>query len=270
MFRAIVFDLDDTLLRDDLTISDETVRVLHAFHDRGIRIIPASGRAPASILDFARRIGCCDLLIASNGAEIATPEGSILSQVMIADDVAQRILAFGNESGIYMHTYLADSFHYNRDSVWSDRYRISARLTGVRETDLPAFVRAHPTNKILMMAHRDTISALYPKACALFSREASVTTSKAEFLEFNPGGTSKGKALHEALRRMSIMPEETMVFGDGINDLSMLLPPFYGVAMKNAAPAVQEQAKDVCGDNASDGVARYLLSHETLFAEVHA
>ena len=42
----IAMDLDDTLLRHDLSISDRTVRTLAAARDRGIKISLASGRSP--------------------------------------------------------------------------------------------------------------------------------------------------------------------------------------------------------------------------------
>jgi len=42
----IAMDLDDTLLRHDLTISDRTVRTLAAADAQGIKILLASGRAP--------------------------------------------------------------------------------------------------------------------------------------------------------------------------------------------------------------------------------
>ena len=40
MTEAVVFDLDDTLLHNDRTISDTTVRVLRTLALKGIRIIP--------------------------------------------------------------------------------------------------------------------------------------------------------------------------------------------------------------------------------------
>ena len=49
VIRAIAFDLDDTLLRDDRTISDETVSVLRRASEAGIFILPASGRTYCSM-----------------------------------------------------------------------------------------------------------------------------------------------------------------------------------------------------------------------------
>ena len=43
--RAVVFDLDDTLLHDDLSVSEYTTGILRDLHLRGFRIVAASGRA---------------------------------------------------------------------------------------------------------------------------------------------------------------------------------------------------------------------------------
>ena len=43
--RGVTFDLDDTLLRDDLTVSSFTVSVMRELSRRGVAVLPASGRA---------------------------------------------------------------------------------------------------------------------------------------------------------------------------------------------------------------------------------
>ena len=55
--EIIAMDLDDTLLRDDLTISDYTVSVLQALMKRGVLTLLASGRSPRSVHSYAQRIG---------------------------------------------------------------------------------------------------------------------------------------------------------------------------------------------------------------------
>ena len=47
--EIIAMDLDDTLLRDDLTISDYTVSVLQALMKKGVLTLLASGRSPRSV-----------------------------------------------------------------------------------------------------------------------------------------------------------------------------------------------------------------------------
>ena len=69
----IALDLDDTLLHDDLTVSDANRRVLAEAGSRGVRIVLASGRNIHSMRHYAALLGLDapgDFLICSNGAEI--------------------------------------------------------------------------------------------------------------------------------------------------------------------------------------------------------
>ena len=61
--QAIAFDLDDTLLRSDGSVSDYTVEILHRAADRGIHIIPASGRTRDSMWHAVSRVGCASCFI---------------------------------------------------------------------------------------------------------------------------------------------------------------------------------------------------------------
>jgi hydroxymethylpyrimidine pyrophosphatase-like HAD family hydrolase len=60
---------------------------------------------------------------------------------------------------------------------------------------------------------------------------------------------------------MGIVPERTLVFGDSLNDLSMLGFSEHSVAMGNARGEVRDAARYICGSNHEDGVARFVLSH---------
>lgn len=91
VIRAIAFDLDDTLLRDDRTISDETVSVLRRASEAGILILPASGRTYCSMAGFVARIGCANRVICANGAVIAQPDGTTLHELTIPADIARQV-----------------------------------------------------------------------------------------------------------------------------------------------------------------------------------
>ena len=111
VIRAIAFDLDDTLLRDDRTISDETVSVLRRASEAGILILPASGRTYCSMAGFAKRIGCASRVICANGAVIAQPDGTTLHELTIPADIARQVARFAKERGCYCQTYAGDCFY---------------------------------------------------------------------------------------------------------------------------------------------------------------
>ena len=47
--RLIAFDLDGTLLRSDKSISPRTMHALHAAQERGVLLVPATGRLYRSL-----------------------------------------------------------------------------------------------------------------------------------------------------------------------------------------------------------------------------
>ena len=148
--RAIAFDLDDTLLRSDLTVSDYTVDVLHRARERGIVILPASGRTRDSMFPTVRRIGCADAFISCNGADVwgltqPTPaDGAdcpLLMQELLPVTVAHEVAAFAAERGVYCQTYAPDRFFYTVENEWAASYAKLSSLEGECVGDLTAFIR---------------------------------------------------------------------------------------------------------------------------------
>ena len=69
---------------------------------------------------------------------------------------------------------------------------------------------------------------------------------------------NKGKAMLALAGDLGIDPEETLAFGDGSNDSSMLRAAGWGVAMANSTPDVKAAADEVTASNNEAGVAKVL------------
>ena len=61
--KAVVFDLDGTLLRDDKTVSEYTLKVLERAVKAGVHVIPASGRAMISMKPTVDRAAAATLVL---------------------------------------------------------------------------------------------------------------------------------------------------------------------------------------------------------------
>ena len=96
----------------------------------------------------------------------------------------------------------------------------------------------------------ETLPALFP--------ELAVSTSVPTNIELNIAAANKGAALLALCAALGIAPEETLAFGDGTNDLTMIRAAGCGVAMGNADFSVKAAADTVCDDNEHDGLAKYL------------
>ena len=73
--------------------------------------------------------------------------------------------------------------------------------------------------------------------------------------------SDKGNALKKLQEKLHILPEETMAFGDNMNDIGMLRAAGESYAVENAVPELKAMATAVIGGNDSDGVARWLESN---------
>lgn len=255
--KAIMFDLDDTLLRDDRTISDYTVQVLREAASRGIHVIPASGRAKHSMEGFVKQLGCASMFVSCNGAEVWTPEGEPMHQTLMSPEIARETAVFVQERGCYAQVYGGEYFYYNMEGAWARSYAEATLLKGVYVGDLTRWITA-PTAKLLVMDEPERVARFLLEGRARFAGRLSVSCSKPYFLEFNPIEATKGNALRFCADRLGITPGDVVAFGDSLNDMSMLETAGLGVAMGNARQDVKERCAAVCLTNQEDGVARYV------------
>ena len=258
--RAIAFDLDDTLLHSDLTVSDYTVDVLQRAAQQGIVILPASGRTRDSMFPTVERIGCASAFISCNGADVWTTDRALLKQELLPVALAHEVARFAQERGVYCQTYSPDRFFYSVENEYAVSYAKSSSLEGEYVGDLTAFIRK-PVAKLLMMDTPERIAKLYEEARTLFAGQASLTCSKPYFLECNPLKATKGNALRWCGEHFGFTMDELIAFGDSLNDVSMLEAAGIGVAMGNARDDVKKLGFPVCASCDEDGVARYIDEH---------
>ena len=74
--KAIITDLDRTLLRTDKSVSEYTCAVLKKCRDRGILLMAATARPERAILTYQQQIGF-DAVTTLNGARIILPGGVV-------------------------------------------------------------------------------------------------------------------------------------------------------------------------------------------------
>lgn len=253
---AIVSDLDDTLLNADSELSPYTLNVLARARDRGVRIIPASGRTSHSMLRFMRALDTRQPYIACNGGELVNADHTILRRFDFTPQKAREIIHYLRQHGFYVQCYRDQEFYYDAECEASESYRQSSRMNGIPVGNLETFVDFE-TPKVLSVQEPDVVARMYPEIQRIFP-DVTFTISKPYFLEAQPQNISKGSALVQLAEMIHLTPEHTLVFGDSLNDMTMLGFAKHSVAMGNARDEVKQAARHICGTNAEDGVARFV------------
>ncbi|OXS77454.1 HAD-IIB family hydrolase [Domibacillus enclensis] len=94
---------------------------------------------------------------------------------------------------------------------------------------------------------------------SFFFNQAYIVASEAAWIDITNANVHKGTTIAQLQQLLHAAPEETMVFGDGYNDLELLASGTYSFAMRNAFPEVKDAARFITGSNDDDAVMKTIL-----------
>ncbi|MDR1379116.1 MAG: HAD hydrolase family protein [Synergistaceae bacterium] len=266
-YKLAAFDMDETLLAPDASLSEYAVGVLRAIEKTGAKIVPCTGRPYGGTLPHLRRIGLETWGVFCNGAQIrGALSGDILSEYPMLLEDALAATRMGEEAGGHTRLYMGDRV-YVAHIVEDDRRYIQRTGSAVEEVgNLYAFLEKnleansnHSLLKLMnVMPDPESVPALFEKSRRFFEGRLYVTQSLLTFVEYMRADASKGIGLKILADRWGIAKEDIVVAGDHLNDLTLFAEAGFSIAPQNARPAVREAASCVCRSNAEDGVARKL------------
>ncbi|MCL1854982.1 MAG: Cof-type HAD-IIB family hydrolase [Clostridia bacterium] len=257
---TIVTDMDDTLFNEEGRISDYTLDVVKECLNRNIRFIPASGRAQPSMEPYMKLLKTGMPYIACNGAQLVNADHSLMEGLAMSAELTRQICGFWLENRCHTQVYHGSCFYYAKECRHSEGYKRSSGMMGIEVGDLVSFV-TFDTPKLLGIGEPRLIAELFERSKKEFGDAAIFSISKPTYLEVAPKGGTKGDALRRLGARIGINPQNTLVFGDSLNDLSMLGFSENSVAVGNARDEVKHAARYTCLPNGQDGPARFVREH---------
>ncbi|MDR2477922.1 MAG: Cof-type HAD-IIB family hydrolase [Treponema sp.] len=266
--RLLALDLDDTLLRSDLTISYRTRNAIKRAESAGVTVVLASGRIPAAMEQFAKLLGMHrrpGFLICNNGTIIQESHtGNITHEVRL--EAGNALIAFdlADAEGFPVQIYEDDIMYVSRRNEFTE---YDQKLTGLRQVvveNFRAMVRGG-CHKLLIPGDPALLNPLEKLVRAYLGDDITLFTSKPYFLEILPSRTDKGSALAKIAGFLGVKREETLAIGDSMNDEAMLRWAGTGVAMangderiKNIAALVTERTND--DDGVAEIIENYVLA----------
>lgn len=87
-----------------------------------------------------------------------------------------------------------------------------------------------------------------------FKDEAYIVASEAAWIDISNYGVHKGTTVKELQQLLNVTKEETMAFGDGLNDIELMESATYSFAMRNAFEETKKAAAFVTNSNDDNGV----------------
>lgn len=243
MTTVLALDLDETLVRSDQTISPRTLVRLQSWHERGHRIIIATGRPPRRTRAIPPSLHAFPW-VCYNGGVVLDQDSTLYAATIPADDTAALVDA-----------YLGLSPHAWVELEIADRAYTTLRATAYDATYVPDIrtVAHQPAAKIYFQLdeYHTAVDHLGPLPASM----QVLVSHKYNIAQIMPAGVSKAAGLARLLDRWGLTMHEVMAFGDDTNDLEMVQEAGVGVAMGNAIPELKAVANRVTLTNDEDGVA---------------
>lgn len=242
--KAIITDLDRTLLRTDKSISGYTMDVLRKCRERGILVMTASARPLRDIREYQKQI-VFDAVTATNGAVIDLPykrlEYGILRET--GERILEGLLRFPD---VFLSIETSGGLYSNRDiPVWKP----------VIYEDFPKLPDDIVLYKILASSGQQE---LYDHVARVLTEDVYHTVANHDLVQIMSTEATKWNGVRQMLACFGISPQDAVYFGDDNDDIEPIRNCGTGVAVSNAIPAVLEAADCVTDSNDDDGVARYI------------
>lgn len=252
MIKAIFFDVDGTLLSFKThRIPDSTLKAIDALRARDIRVFISTGR-PKFLLDSTRNIEF-DGYITLNGSLCLTDSGEVISKEPIPRKDIVRILEWSRTNPhplVFMHGHGWAITHINEDvKTVSGQLKVPypelKSHEEIAEMEVFQIMGYFPQEKDQAFQH-DILSG------------CEITRWHPLFADIVKKDISKREGMEHILAHYGFSREESMAFGDGGNDITILKAAGIGVAMGNASENVKEVADFITSSVDDDGILNAL------------
>ena len=242
--KAIITDLDRTLLHTDKSVSEHTIAVLQKCHDHGILIMAASARPLRDILPYNDLIGF-DAITATNGAVVSLPQN--LLEIGIPCESGEKILsAILQYPDVFLSIETSKGLYSNRDiPVWEP----------VIWDKFPTVPENIVLYKILASSQQ---KPLYEGIKTVLTDDVYHTIANNDLIQIMSNEATKWNGIKQMLSHFGVSPSEAVYFGDDNDDIESIKNCGLGVAVSNAIPSVLDVADHITESNDQDGVAKCL------------
>ena len=261
LYKLLVVDVDGTLVGSDWRVPVENKEALAGVRRAGITVSLSTGRIIQSCLGIIEELSLDGYHMFYDGALVSSPgaDKEVYAQPLKPHIVKQAV-EFSRANGIYLELFSTADFFTERDhwSLKAHREFFRTEPTMVNFDGLWDKERIIKAELVLSSEEEMAQASAFQehfKDGFHFSWAMTPAYPDVRFVNIVNPGVSKGKALKALASHLGILLSETMVVGDGTNDISLLSHVGLAVAMGNAPDEVKAVAHHVTLDVEHNGLA---------------
>jgi Cof subfamily protein (haloacid dehalogenase superfamily) len=265
-YKMIVLDMDDTLLTDSHTISNENKEMIFKAQELGVYVVLASGRPTSAMTAYAKELKMDfynSFMLSYNGAVITDlKEDKIIFEQTLTKEQIHELYDYSLKSKTHIITYIDDAIVSETISEYID---VEKHITGLEHNKVDSFKETVKTNAVkCILLEEPSYLKTVEDDLKLAMPHLSVSMSKPFFLEVAQNGIDKAHSLKILAEKLDIHQSEIIAVGNAGNDLTMIEYAGLGVWVENVTPELRDKGDLIVASNNNHGVAevikRYILN----------
>lgn len=274
MVKKVIFiDVDGTLIdaADDDRVVPSAIQAIQQARENGHLVFLATGRSKPELYPHILDVGF-DGIIGAGGSYIEY-NNNVIFEEHVSQKEVRHLVDYFNEHDIPFYLESKGGL-FGSPTLIPSLIQCFCQMMDCEEDK----AKKHPFIECIQVKD-DLYLNDVNKICFLgnpsidffdiekeFSSTFAVLRATIPFFGDNSGeltlpNINKATAIDFLLEHISMSQENTIAFGDGMNDLEMLQYCDMGVAMGNADPYLKEMADDVTDTLTEDGIWRGFLKH---------
>ncbi|AKN29634.1 HAD family hydrolase [Clostridium carboxidivorans P7] len=253
MIKLIASDMDGTLVNDEGKINEKMFELINNLHEKNIKFAAASGRFYSQLSKNFEKIKTSIIFISHNGALVKfNNKGQTLYSSCISSQDIEHVANLKRDFGEKLFLAAADdAYMVNPSQALLDEFKFYdiplVIIKSFKEVKSPIYRMTYYTKDGVKP---ETVEYLKNN----LNENLEFVVSGGKWIDIMNKGTSKGNAIKILQQKFGINENNTMVFGDYYNDLSMFKEAYYSYAMENAPEDVKKHANFIAENNNKNGV----------------
>ncbi len=265
MYKMMLSDLDETLIVNH-RVPRENQEAIKKLQEKGIKFVPASGRAYDTLIDVLKDIDTYDkedeYCICFNGGLIAENKNRrILSYQGISFEVCKMLFEHARNYDVCVMIFTLDCCYlFNADPLEVQRKIDQKASFQVVEDYNMDFLSDEKIIKILFeRRNMDYLMKIKEELSDVTKGIVDVSFSSYRYMEFMGVGVNKGNALKWLANYLGIDVSEVIAVGDNYNDLEMLESAGFSACVSSSYQIVKDVCDYVCENDYDQGAVKEVI-----------
>ena len=263
--KAIMCDVDGTLLNSQGIVSPMTVEMIKKAREKGILFGLSTGRDVHSVktlLNIWGIDGLVDAIVGTGGAEIYDYTLQVdKSSYPLDGELIKDIIHHYEDMDVNFAVPYQGVLYAPKDDGYIQMLSRDDRVP-YEVVDFDEFLK-EPRPKLIIICNPEYMDKVVERSQTFSNDKYKSSSLKTDSVlyEYMDPRVTKTHGLQEVMAMHDISMEQLCTFGDADNDYDMTLHAGVGVVMANGSDKTKSVADYITDDNDHDGIGKFIEKH---------